>query len=52
MAQGDITVEVVNNATAAAVDTAMTALYVTANDKWSVITLGRNDVMIIHIEEV
>ena len=51
MAAGDVTVQVVA-ATTAAVDTAVTALRVTANDKWGFVPLADGqEVMIIHIEE-
>lgn len=51
MAAGDVTVEIVEP-TKSAVDTAVTALRVTANDKWGFVGLDNGDkVMIIHIEE-
>ena len=52
MAQGDVTVEIVA-AVAATVDTRVTAIRVTANDKWGFVPIaGGQQVMIIHIEEV
>lgn len=51
MAAGDVTVQVVD-AIAATVDTAVTALRVSANDHWGYVPLsGGKQVMIIHIEE-
>lgn len=52
MVQGDVTVEIVA-AVAATVDTRVTAIRVTANDKWGFVPIaGGQQVMIIHIEEV
>jgi len=51
MAAGAVTVEIVDPTTSA-VDTAVTALRVTANDKWGFVTIANGlQVMIIHIEE-
>lgn len=52
MAAGDVTVELVQNATTTTVDTAVTALRNTANDKWGFVPMGNGqDVLIINIEE-
>lgn len=52
MAAGDVTVQIVENATAAAVDTAVTALRVSANDKWMMTSINNEqDIMIVHVEE-
>ena len=51
MAAGTVTVEI-TAANTADVDTAVTAMRVTANDKWGFIPIaGGQQVMIIHIEE-
>lgn len=51
MAAGDVTVQIVA-ATTAAVDSALTALRVSANDRWLMIPLaGGQQIMIAHIEE-
>lgn len=51
MGVGDVTVEV-QPAVAATIDTRVTALRVTANDKWGFVPLaGGQQIMIIHIEE-
>ena len=52
MAAGDVVCQIVD-ATTAAVDTAVTALRVTANDKWAMCSLGLQNelIMIVHIEE-
>jgi hypothetical protein len=51
MGIGDVTVEIVA-AVAATVDTRVTAIRVTANDKWGFVPIaGGQQVMIIHIEE-
>ncbi len=52
MAQGDVTVQVIEDATTSAVDTAVTNLRVTANDIWQIFSINNGqDVMIVHIEE-
>lgn len=52
MAAGDVTVQVVEDATATAVDTAVTNLRVSANDHWGFIDLNNGqNVMIVHVEE-
>ena len=52
MAAGDVTVQLVN-AVEADIDTALTALRVTANDKFLLCSVGResNQILIAHIEE-
>jgi len=51
MVAGTVTVEIVA-AVAATVDTRVTALRVTANDKWAFVPLANGQqIMIIHIEE-
>ena len=51
MGVGDVTVEV-QPAVVATIDTRVTALRVTANDKWGFVPLaGGQQIMIIHIEE-
>jgi len=51
MAAGDVTVEIVD-ANTADVDTAVTALRVTANDKWAITSFGNGlQIMILHVEE-
>lgn len=51
MAQGDVTVQVVNP-TAAEIDTAVTAMRVTANDKWMMCSVQNGTkVIIVNIEE-
>lgn len=52
MAAGDVTVSLVENATAATVDTAVTNLRNGANDKWLMCSLNNGkDVLIVNIEE-
>ncbi len=51
MAAGDVSVVVVENATTTSVDTQVTNLRVTANDKWNIFSMG-SSVWIVHIEEV
>ena len=51
MAAGDPTVVVVNDATPSKVNTQLTNLRVTANDKWNIFSMG-SSVWIVHIEEV
>ena len=50
MAQGDVDVQIVE-ATTAAVDTAVTAMRTTANDKWLMAALPGGQVIIVNIEE-
>tara|TARA_Y100000310_G_scaffold344277_1_gene456165 strand:- start:556 stop:714 length:159 start_codon:yes stop_codon:yes gene_type:complete len=51
MAAGDVDVQIVE-ATTAAVDTAVTAMRTTANDKWMAVSLANGQqVMIINVEE-
>jgi len=51
MAAGAVTVQIVNPNTTD-VDTAVTALRVTANDKWGFVPLSNGQkIMIIHVEE-
>ena len=52
MGQGDVDVQIVD-ATTAAVDTAVTAMRTTANDKWLMASLGVQGerVLIVNIEE-
>jgi hypothetical protein len=52
MAQGDVDVQIVD-ATTAAVDTAVTAMRTTANDKWLMCSIGlqNEQVLIVNIEE-
>ena len=49
MAAGDVSVQIID-AVAATIDTAVTAMRVTANDKWMMAGLGRQ-VIVVHIEE-
>lgn len=52
MGAGDVTVELVPNFSTTTVDTAVTALRVTANDKWLMASTGNGkDILIVHIEE-
>tara|TARA_Y100000310_G_scaffold236227_1_gene239397 strand:- start:20 stop:178 length:159 start_codon:yes stop_codon:yes gene_type:complete len=51
MAQGDVDVQIVD-ATASAVDTAVTAMRTTANDKWLMTSISNGQqVLIVNIEE-
>lgn len=51
MAQGDVDVQIVN-ATTAAIDTAVTAMRTTANDKWLMCSVNNGtQVVIVNIEE-
>jgi|TARA_Y100000310_G_C19968031_1_gene484216 hypothetical protein len=51
MAQGDVDVQIVA-ATTTAVDTAVTAMRTTANDKWLMCSIANGlQVMIVNIEE-
>jgi len=53
MAQGDAKAQIIENATASDVQTAVGNLRVTANDKWMITSLNNGqDVLIVHIEEV
>jgi len=52
MAAGDVTVEVVENFTTTSVDTSVTALRVTGNDKWMMTAINNGqDILIVHVEE-
>jgi len=52
MAAGDVTVQLVEDATTTSVDTAITAMRNGANDKWLMTDLnGGQDVLIVNIEE-
>jgi len=52
MAAGDVTVQIVENATASSVDTAITAMRNGANDKWLMTSINNGqDVLIVNIEE-
>ena len=52
MAQGDVDVQLVAPTTAA-VDTAVTAMRTTANDKWLMCSVANGlQIMIVNIEEV
>ena len=52
MTAGDVTVQVIENWTTALIDTAMTSLRASANDKWMIqgVANGKN-MLIVHIEE-
>ena len=51
MAAGDVQVEIVN-ANAAAIDTAITAMRTSANDKWLMTNLANGlQVVIVNVEE-
>ena len=50
MGVGDVDVQLVTS-TAAAVDTAVTAMRTTANDKWLMCYAGNGQIMIVNIEE-
>jgi hypothetical protein len=52
MAAGDVTVQILAASTTD-IDTAVTAMRVTANDKWMATSIGPNSeqVVVIHIEE-
>jgi hypothetical protein len=52
MAAGDVTVELIEDATEALVDAAVTAMRKGANDKWLMCSLNNGqDVLIVNIEE-
>ena len=52
MAVGDVTVQLVENATTISVDTAITAMRNTANDKWLMTSMNNGqDILIVNIEE-
>ena len=52
MAAGDVTVQVVDSTTTA-VDTAMTAMRVSANDHWMMTSIQNGQkILIAHVEEV
>ena len=52
MAQGDVSVQIVDAVTTD-IDTVVTGMRVTANDKWLMTSIGPNQeqVLIVHIEE-
>ena len=51
MAQGDVTVQIVD-ANATAIDTAVTGMRVTANDKWLMTNISNGlQVVIVNVEE-
>jgi hypothetical protein len=51
MTAGDISVELVENATTTSVETAVTNLYVGDSDTWQIFSMNNGqDVMIVHIE--
>ena len=52
MATGDVTVQLVEDATTTSVDTAITSMRNGANDKWLMTSLNSGqDVLIVNIEE-
>lgn len=52
MAAGDVSVQLVENATTSSVDTAVTSMRNGANDKWLMTSLNNGqDVLIVNIEE-
>jgi len=52
MAAGDVTAQLIENATTTTVDSAVTALRVTANDKWLMTSMNNGqDILVVHIEE-
>jgi len=51
MAAGDVVAEIVTNATAAKIDTTVTALRNAATDTWLMCSLNGQDVLIVNIEE-
>ncbi len=52
MAAGDVSVQLVENATITSVDTAITAMRNGANDKWLMTSINNGqDVLIVNIEE-
>lgn len=51
MAAGDVTVQLVEDATTTTIDTAITAMRNGANDKWLMTTINNKDVLIVNIEE-
>ena len=52
MAAGDVTVELVENFTTATVDSTITTMRNTANDKWLMTSVnGGLDILIVNIEE-
>ena len=52
MATGDVTVELVENATTTSVDTIVTAMRNGANDKWLMTSMNNGqDILIVNIEE-
>lgn len=51
MVAGDVTVQLIEDATTTTVDTAVTAMRNGANDKWLMTTINNNDVLVVNIEE-
>ncbi len=52
MAAGDVTVELVENVTPTNLDTAITGMRNTANDKWLMTSINNGqDVLVVNIEE-
>ena len=52
MAAGDVTVQLVENATTTTVDTAVTAMRTGANDKWLMTSMNNGqDILIVNVEE-
>ena len=51
MTAGDVTVEIVSNATAALVDTAVTNMRTASTDTWLMCSLNGQDVLIVNILE-
>ena len=52
MAAGDVTVQIVENATTTSVDTAITNMRNGANDKWLMVSINNGqDILIVNIEE-
>ena len=52
MAAGAVTVQLVENVTTASLDTAITAMRNTANDKWLMTSINNGqDVLVVNIEE-
>lgn len=53
MAAGDVTAQIVENATATAIDTAVTNLRFSGGDHWLMTPLNNgHDVLIVHVEEL
>ena len=51
MAAGDVTTQLVENATTSTIEAAVAAMRNGVNDKWLMTSINDNDVIVVNIEE-